>query len=422
MMDFSLPYGSTCLQLNVSEDAGRVVALQPRRSVLDPVRLALAAPIGSPRLREMVRSGQSVVVVISDVTRPCPSHLLLPPLLEELAAGGIGDEDVLVVAAVGSHRRQTEVERRQLIGAEMAERLRCVDADPARVTYVGTTRRGTPIEAFTPVVEADVRIALGNVEPHYFAGYSGGAKALMPGVCSLRTIQKNHAMMVDPSARMGVLDGNPVREDIEEGAALIGLDFILNVILDEARNIVIAAAGHPIAAHRWACRVLDHQSKVVIDAPADIVIVSAGGFPKDINLYQAQKALDNAATAVKRDGRIIWLAECREGLGNATFEAWLVGASPDDILARIQGQFVLGGHKAAAIARTLQCAHISLVSSLAPELVQACGMHAYTDLEAALADALREAEPDPLIAIMPEGAAVVPAVRGTSELEKERLP
>jgi nickel-dependent lactate racemase len=299
----------------------------------------------------------------------------------------------------------------------MAARLRLLDSDPRKTIHVGWTSRGTPVEAYKPVVKADVRIALGNVEPHYFAGYSGGAKALVPGVCSLATIQHNHAMMVKSSARAGVLDGNPVREDIEEGAALIGLDFILNVIVDANHNILAAAAGHPIEAHRWLCNVLDFQRKVIIEQLADIVIVSAGGFPKDINLYQAQKALDNAAAAVKPGGVIIWLAECPDGLGNPTFEEWLVGATADSIIARIQEHFVLGGHKAAAIASVLKKAHVLLVSSLDPALVRDCGLRPYAEFDRALADALSETGPDPAIAVMPAGSAVLPAVKDVSSVD-----
>ena len=353
-MEVLLPYGSSMLPIQLDVDARNVVMLNPKHAALDPVYQAMAAPIGSPPLREMVSPGQSVAIIISDVTRPCPSYLLLPPLVQELNAAGIADQDILVVSALGSHRPQTNQERTQLIGQEMAYRLRCIDSDPNNVTHVGTTTRGTPIEAFIPVVEADFRIGTGNVEPHYFAGYSGGAKALIPGVCSRQTIQKNHAMMVEAGAQIGVIDGNPVREDIEEGAALIGLDFILNVILDDQKNIITAAAGDFISAHRWACRVLDFRSKVIIENPADIVIVSAGGFPKDINLYQAQKALENAVTVVKPGGQIIWVAECREGFGHNTFQEWFVGMDATAILARIRREFVLGGHKAAAIARALQ--------------------------------------------------------------------
>jgi nickel-dependent lactate racemase len=214
-------------------------------------------------------------------------------------------------------------------------------------------------------------------------------------------------MMVEPNACAGVLDGNPVREDIEEGASLVGIDFILNVILDSEHCVVMAAAGHPVEAHRWACRAVDYLSKVAVEQQADVVLVSAGGFPKDINVYQAQKALDNAAAAVRPGGVIVWVAECAEGLGNKVFEEWLVGAAPDEILARIQRQFVLGGHKAAAMARVLKRATVNLVSALPPDLVSECGMTPYSNVESALQDALAQTGPDSFVVILPEGASVL---------------
>ena len=262
------------------------------------------------------------------------------------------------------------------------------------------------------MVRADVRVALGNIEYHYFAGYSGGYKALVPGVCSAKTIRHNHAMMCEPGACLGRLDGNPVREQIEEAAAMIGLDFILNAIVDEG-TVALATAGHPIVAHRWACAALDHLSRVPLGCCADVVLVSAGGYPKDINMYQAQKALDNAAAAVRPGGVIIWVAECPEGLGNATFERWMVGSTPEQILARIQEQFVLGGHKAAAIARVQMRAEIWLVSSLAPALVRSCGLQPYASVEDALQAAFARFGSDASIAAMPEGASIVPTVPET---------
>jgi nickel-dependent lactate racemase len=403
----TLPYGHGQLNVDLDADAHRIARLEPRRSAVEPIRLALAAPIGSPPLHSLLHHGQSIVIVTSDITRPCPTHLMLPPLMEELALAGIPDEDVTVVFGLGTHRAHTPEEQAQLVGPEMLARLHCVDSDPAQMVSVGTTSRGTPIEVFGPVLDADVRIALGNVEPHYFAGYSGGAKAIMPGVCSTNTIRQNHAMMVEPNACAGVLDGNPVREDIEEGASLVGIDFILNVILDSEHCVVMAAAGHPVEAHRWACRAVDYLSKVAVEQQADVVLVSAGGFPKDINVYQAQKALDNAAAAVRPGGVIVWVAECAEGLGNKVFEEWLVGAAPDEILARIQRQFVLGGHKAAAMARVLKRATVNLVSALPPDLVSECGMTPYSNVESALQDALAQTGPDSFVVILPEGASVL---------------
>ncbi len=410
-MRVSLPYGAQRLEIDLGDRVGLVTVLEPVRHAADPVRLALAAPIGSPPLHQIARPGQPVVIVTSDITRPCPSHLMLPPVLDELARAGVPDEDITVVLALGTHRPHTPQERERLVGAEVLARVRVIDSDPARTVPVGITRRGTPVEVFEPVVRAGMRIVLGNVEPHYFAGYSGGAKALVPGVCSVNTIRHNHAMMVEEGARIGVLEGNPVREDIEEAAALIGIDFMLNVIVDSAHQIVHAAAGHPLQAHRWLCRVLDYQSKVVIDHLADIVIVSAGGAPKDINMYQAQKALENAVMALRPGGVIVWVAECPEGLGNATFEEWLLGSTPDDILERIRGNFVLGGHKAAAIARLSKRAAILLVSALPPDLVRSAGMQPHPDLESAMRAALELAGPGASVVVLPEGAAVIPSVR-----------
>jgi nickel-dependent lactate racemase len=409
-MRITLPYGRDRMEIDVDARQGQVAVLEPRRDAVDPIRLAMAAPIGSPPLRELVHPGQSIVIVTSDITRPCPTQKMLPPVMDELGRAGIPDRDVTVVFGMGTHRPHTPEERVGLVGPEMARRLRCIDSDPGQTVCVGTTRRGTPVEVFEPVVKAGLRIALGNVEPHYFAGYSGGLKAIVPGVCSANTIRHNHALMIEPNARTGVLDGNPVREDLEEGASLVGVDFLLNVLLDSAHQVAVASSGHPVEAHRWLCRAADFLSRTPVDRPADIVLVSAGGYPKDINMYQAQKALDNAAEAVRPGGIIVWVAECIEGLGNATFEKWMVGSSADDILSRIKSEFVLGGHKAAAIARVLKRATVLLVSALPPELVRACGMQPCPDIESALQTALRQVGREPLIYVMPEGAAVVPSL------------
>jgi nickel-dependent lactate racemase len=412
MMSVDLLYGHKKINLDLASDGGCLTILEPRRTNIDVVQLALAVPIDSPRLRDLVHAGQKIAIVTSDITRPCPSERLLPPVMDELHAAGIQDADVTVVFALGSHRKHTDEEREMLVGHEMAVRISCIDSDPNQTVYLGRTSRGTPIEIFEPVVRADVRIVLGNVEPHYFAGYSGGAKALVPGVCSTETICRNHALMVDPRACAGNIGDNPVRLDLEEGAAMVGIDFMLNVVLDSAKNIVVAAAGNPTTAHRWACRVVDAVSMTPVNSLADIIIVSAGGYPKDINMYQAQKALDNAAVAVKPGGQIIWVAQCPEGLGNQTFEQWMIGSTPAQILERIQKDFVLGGHKAAAIAQVLQKASILLVSDLPDELVRACSMEPYADIDTAFQAALQRAGDCPTITVIPEGAAVLPKLCG----------
>lgn len=406
-MEISLRYGRGHIQGSLPDTVERVDWIEPQKRVLDPVLLALAAPIASPRLQELVKPDQSVVIVTSDITRPCPSQLLLPPLLDELSRAGIQDEAIQVVFGIGSHRPHTVEEQVQLLGPEIARRVSYVDSDVNDVVALGRTSRGTMIEVFRPVVEADFRIALGNVEPHYFAGYSGGNKALVPGVCSLNTIRQNHALMVSPMATSCKLEGNPVREDIDEGTSLIGLDFILNVVLDNHHQILAAAAGHPLEAHRWACRVVDYLNVHPLLAPVDVVIVSPGGFPKDLNMYQAQKALDNAARAVREGGVIVWVAECSDGLGNETFEQWLVGSDSEEILARLREEFVLGGHKAAAIARVLQKATIILVSTLPQQTVESCGFLFASGLDDAVHKALALCTSEPVLVVLPQGVQPV---------------
>jgi nickel-dependent lactate racemase len=372
---------------------------------------ALSAPIGAPPLRDLARPGQSVAVVISDLTRPCPSDRLLPAILDELATAGVRDHDVTVVAALGTHRPMTPDELKEAAGELAYERVRVINHDPGDTVRLGTTSAGTPVELFRPVVEADLRVCLGNLEFHYFAGYSGGAKAILPGCASRATVQANHAMMVRPEAVAARLDDNPIRADIEAGVYLLGVDFILNVLVDGQKRIVGAVAGDVTAAHRVGCDLVARQHAVRIPQLADIVLVSAGGYPKDVNLYQAQKAIDNAKYAARDGGIIILVAECREGLGHHTFEAWMREAcSPDDLLERIQREFVIGGHKAAAIAGLLKRCRVFMVSSLPDEAVRACWFTPFDSVDAAIDAALSEMGPSASLVALPQGASVLPIV------------
>jgi len=412
----ALRYGKTCLNLNLRDAAPRSVVLEQRRmglSQTEPglIQSALANPVSSPRLSECVTPGQRVVVVTSDVTRPCPSAQLLPPVLDELNRAGVRDKGITVVFGLGAHRPHTPEEQRRLVGDAVYRRVRCVDSDSTDVQLVGRTSRGTPVFVFRPVLEADARVCLGGIEYHYFAGYSGGVKAIVPGVCSVATIQHNHRMMTEQGAVAGRLDGNPVREDIEEAGQMVGVDFVLNVILDGSQHIVDAVAGHPQAAHREGCARLEASGHALVEQPVDLVVASAGGYPKDINLYQAQKALDNVRGIVRYGGIILLVAECSEGMGNPIFEAWMQDpGGPDAIIARIQREFILGGHKAAAIALTMKQAAIFLVSDLPPHLVRTIGFHPFDSPDAALRSALGQLGPAAIIAVIPEGASTLPRV------------
>jgi nickel-dependent lactate racemase len=414
-----LPFGHATVSVQVpAVNLSEVLKPQDETQPSDEAALlteALAHPIGTPRLRDLARPGQKVAVVTSDLTRPCPSERLLPLVLEELRVAGVRDADVTIVLGLGLHRPMTAAELEAAVGSDVYRSFQVINHDPADTVRLGVTAANTPVEFFRPVVEADLRVCLGNVELHYFVGYSGGAKAIFPGCASKAAVSANHAMMVRPEAAAGRLAGNPVRADIEEGVALLGVDFVLNVVVDGRHRIVGAFAGDVTAAHRRGCEMVAQRGKVAFGELADVVLVSAGGYPKDVNLYQAQKALDNAAYAVRDGGVIILAAECREGLGNQTFETWMRQAnSPDELLDRIQQEFVLGGHKAAAIATILKKASVYLISAIPPDLVRTCGMVPFESLEEAMVAALREAGPEASLIAMPQGASVLPVKVGSA--------
>ena len=373
------------------------------------VMRALGEPIGTPRLGEIVHPGEKIAIVTSDITRPMPSYKVLPALLDELYAAGVKKEDITVVFGLGSHRKQTPDERKKLVGERAFAEVTCIDGDDSDCVHIGTTRRGTPVDIVRAVAEADRRICLGNIEFHYFAGYSGGAKAIMPGVSTRAAIQSNHSRMVEQAAAAGKLDGNPVREDIEEAAKMVGVDFILNVVLDEHKQIVRAVAGDVVKAHREGCRYLDQLYAKRIFERVDIVVVSQGGAPKDLNLYQTQKALDNAKHAVKDGGVIILVGSCKEGMGEHVFEEWMTKSpSPQSMIERIERDFQLGGHKAAAIAMVLEHAEIYLVSELEAEFVDSIFLKPFSTVQAAFDAALARCGEEATVLVMPYGGSTLP--------------
>ena len=378
----------------------------------DAVRYALAHPIGKGLLRDEVKPGEKIAIITSDISRPLPSYDVIPAVLDELYAAGIPREDITVVFALGSHRRQTEEEMRHLVGDRVYDEVRCVDSDPDDCIHMGDTKAGTPVDITRSVAEADRRICLGNIEFHYFAGYSGGVKAIMPGVSTPAAIQANHSMMVSRDACAGKLEGNPVRADLEEAGAIVGIDYIVNAVLDEHKHIVYAVAGDVVKAHRVGCSYLDQMYRVEIPERADIVLVSQGGAPKDANLYQTQKALDNSKHAVKKGGTIIVIGSCKEGLGSARFEEWLVNApTAHSMIERIEKDFQLGGHKAAAIAMVLENAAIDLVSDMDDDFVRSIFMNPQPSAQKAFDEAFAKYGEDATVIAMPFGGATLPVAK-----------
>lgn len=414
-MDISIGYGRENLHIEIDEKD--LLGILHPREVGTPgpsfqiIKQALADPMGTEPLRDTVKPGEKIAIVTSDVTRPCPSWEILPPLLEELACAGVREEDVTIYFALGSHRGHTRNEMEKLVGTGIFSRYRCMDHDTDHCVRLGATSRGTPVDINREVVNADRRILVGNIEYHYFAGYSGGVKAMFPGISSPDAIQANHSMMLMEGSTTGNLLHNPVREDLEEIADFIHIDLILNVVLGPHKEILKAFAGHYIHAHREGCRFLDSLYRIPVEDAADIVLVSAGGFPKDINIYQAQKALDNAVQAVREGGVIIWVASCMEGYGSEVFRRWIQDSrEPGDILERIRTDFELGGHKAAAIMKAREKARILFLSDLEPEYAESMYLTYCPSLPWAMSKAAELTGGKKGILVMPYGGSTLPYI------------
>jgi len=386
--------------------------LKPKRSVKRGRSLAeaLARPIDAEPLRKLLDREDKVAIVVSDVTRPCPTRKILPHIMRLLKTSGIPRDSIRILIGTGTHRAQTPAERATILGEYARSIPQVIDHRMDDIQYVGTTKRGTKASVNPRFLDADFALAIGNVDIHYFAGYTGGYKAIIPGLAGKETIERNHSLMTLPNAEPGVIEQNPVREDLEEAGQMTGLRYVVNVVLDEANRMVAAFAGDPIAAQRRAAKFVDESAKVSIKEPADIVVASAGGYPRDINLYQAHKAIENASHAIKPGGTIIVAAECREGYGNTTFENWTKSASSlDKVREKLSKQFVLGARKTYALSRIAKRAEIIIVSDKMTE-ANPIIFKTFRKPQEALDHALRSHGRDASILLMPHAMSTLATV------------
>ncbi len=412
-----LKYGTRETSVNL-ENANVIQVIEPHELVATDehtqILKAMQNPTGTDELQDIIKERRgrglspTVAIIVSDVTRPTPTATLLPHLLDALHAAEVARDQIIIVFALGIHRLLTSAEMERLVGQDIFDRYRCVNHDVNDCLYIGTTKQGTEVYANRTVANADVRICLGTVELHYFAGYSGGYKSLLPGICSRKTIEANHKLMLKPDSLAGRLDSS-VRRDLEEAGELIGCDFILNVVLNSKKQIVQAVAGHPVYAHREGVKTVDAMYIVPVRELADVVVVSAGGAPKDINLFQSQKALDNAQYALKDGGAIILAAECPEGLGERVFERWINEATnKQELIDRLDYAFEIGGHKAGLLAKLAQKADVYVVSELKKELVERAFLLCAHNLDDAVETVQKKYGPDATVIVMPHGAYTLP--------------
>jgi nickel-dependent lactate racemase len=423
MVDVWLPYGKSdvCVRIPARNflDSIEPKKVPGAKDVNAEIERALSEPIASKRLSEIAQPQHKVAIVVDDFTRNTPSQAMLLPVLAELNAAGVKDENVTVIFGCGTHRAVKPEEARRLLGDDVLNRVKTIshDCNSQDLVPVGKTKHRTSVRVNRVFAEADVKVLSGDVNFHYYAGYGGGRKSVMPAISCLETISHNHAMLLDANSRAGVLEGNPVHEDMTEAARLAKVDFILNVVTNSKGEIVKAFAGDLEQAFLEATKSVDDMYRVTVDRRADIVVVSPGGYPADINLYQAYKALDNALEVVKRGGTIILVAECAEGHGNQVFYDWMVRLKELKKVEReVKRHFELGGHKAYYLLKALKNHQIILVSSL-PDYY-ANGVFKLKTARAvndALREALKNAGSQTKVWTIPQGNFTLPEVKSAEQ-------
>jgi nickel-dependent lactate racemase len=353
-------------------DTRLITPSEPRPvDLVEAARAALRRPVGAPRLSELAAGKRSAVIVTSDATRAVPNKVLLPLVLAELEAAGISAANVTVLIALGAHRPLATDELARLLGAKLLDRVRVVNHDPSGpCVVVGSTGSGNELRVAPSFVEADVRIALGLVEPHEFAGFTGGGKAVLPGIAGHDSIIRNHSleMLRRPGSRSGEVTTNPIRQEMDEAARLSGLQFIVNVVLDRRLRPLAVAAGDPIVAHAELVRFV--RAYASVSPPSDIehpheppdLIVTGPGAPLDVNLYQAVKALVAMEPWVHAAGSVALLSRCREGDGSSEMiEPFLGGGAPEEIIDRLPAEYTIEKDHSYFIARFLtRCPQVTV--------------------------------------------------------------
>jgi lactate racemase len=417
-----LAYGTTGLDIDVDPDVTTVVEPVRRRAVADPeaaLRAALRQPVGGPPLRELVRPGQTVAISACDGTRPQPRHLMIPAVLAELD-GIIRLEDIVILVATGTHRGNGERELREMFGDQVVDSVRIVNHDAraaGELAFAGVHGNNVPVWLNRRWLEADVRITTGFVEPHFFAGFSGGPKLVAPGLAGLDTVLVLHdaARIADPRATWGVIDGNPIHDDIRAIAAATGVTFSLDVVLNADQEIVAAFGGELFAMHAAACATARRAAMRPVPAPFDIVVTTNSGFPLDQNLYQSVKGMSAARQVARPGGAIICAAECRDGFpDHGSYRDVLASASSpqallDGILARPQ---TVPDQWQVQIQAQIQSANrvVMHTSYLSDRDLADAHLEQTADITATVTEALAAAGPGARLCVLPEGPQTIPYV------------
>ena len=420
-MEISIPYGRTRLTADISHDRLQAILCSHLESYTPPmgetelVEAALAAPIGSPSLESLAAGKENIVLIASDHTRPVPSKVLVPPMLKAIRRGN-PNAKITILIATGCHRGTTKAELIEKFGPEIVENETIVIHDCAAeedMVTIGTLPSGGSLRINRIAAEADLLVSEGFIEPHFFAGFSGGRKSVLPGIAAKETVYWNHnaEFIADPHARTGILEGNPIHRDMIYAARTAKLAFICNVVINAQHKVVGAFAGDCEQAHIAGTEFLKSLCQCP-KVPADIVITSNNGYPLDQNIYQAVKGMTAGEATCKKGGVIIMVAACNDGHGGESFmQTMTQNLSPGQILEQIQAtpkqDTVPDQWESQILARILSKYQVILISECDPELVKAMKMHPASNLQDALVLADKLLEKSGTITAIPEGISTI---------------
>ena len=422
-MRVRLDYGNEGLELDVPERAS-ILEMSPTpglQKVSKCMAEAFRQPIGTPPLAALAAGRHNACIVISDITRPVPNPVILPPMLGILEAAGIGRDQITILIGTGLHRPNLGEELALLVGPQIAAEYRVVNHDARDVdghSYLGQTSMGMPIWADRRYAEADLKIATSLIEPHLMAGFSGGRKAICPGIMGVDTIRVFHGpqILAHPRAAEGIIEGNPVHRQSLEAAQRTGADFTVNVVMNDRRQVTEIFCGELEKAHDAGVRYLEEEASAYIDEPADIVITSSAGFPLDLTFYQSVKGLTAVAPIVRDGGTILMAARCEEGLGGREFADIVTsGLEPADFLRQLEDPdfFSIDQWQVQKLCSVAEKADVGIFSQGITEFAPSIKMVQHLpDLSAALGQALNLHGPEATIAVVPRGPYVLCRTRG----------
>ncbi len=415
MNEVRVPYGRSFLTATIPDPFGVEIIespeIPPAAEPFSVVQVALENLLGGISWDDFARA-RSVAIAVNDKTRPVPHQHLLPPLMERLARLGIPDSAITFYVAVGAHPPMSPDEFPAILPLEILKHYTVLShnsEDEARLVYLGETSHGTPIWSNKAYVQSDLKIVIGNIEPHQFVGFSGGVKSAAIGLSALKTINHNHALMTHPDAQLGEYETNPARLDIEEIGEKIQVHLAINVILNQNKQIVHTLAGEPRAVMKHGLDLSRKVCQTAVRQKFGLVISSPGGHPKDINLYQAQKGLAHAARITRPGGTIILTAACPEGTGSRYYEEWMRDKhSYAQIIERFRAEgFRIGAHKAFQIAHDASQHRLMFRSEMDEALARRLLLNPVRDLQTAVDLGLADLQPGERIGVMPHASSIV---------------